>query len=584
MSLKAIRDGRKISLHSSIDPIKEAKRFIESQNIPDTCNVVFLGCGLGYHLKEFAERSRYHGFILVIEKELEIFYWFLHNFDISVLFDKADFHFFVDESPDSIFKFIQLRTFDILANGIKVVSHGPLVNLYHDYYLKCSRMISDAYIWCRINVITQIRKSSVFADNTFMNFIPRLFHPGINCLKNVFKGVPGIVVATGPSLKKNINLLRKAKNKSVIIACDSSLKILKEEGILPDFVVSIDFTDNTIYDFEGVDKDDEFFVVVDNEVCPKVTEKMERKLFFIDLTEKPLCQWISSITENKGSMEKGLSVSHTAYLLAVYLGLNPIILVGQDLAFSDDETHARGASMGFTVKNTALSRDIFEVEDVFGGKVKTDKSLLVFLNHYRDLIRRSKGLKVYDATEGGAKIEGAEIVSFREAFFRFIFGTKAEAIKKINSIYNSCNLFNLINWDVLICRVKDKKDKLQIFLSEVEDQLNFLILVEKKYNKGDFLFIEKNLNRIEKNADIMKKHREELNFLRDCITEAFMLQSKRINYDDKNEKKVYKEIVERNKRLFEIFKNASLMMIGRLEKLENNLKLVSGKKAVNGSL
>ena len=560
---KIIVGERRISLHSSFDPEKEAERFIRGQEIPSTSNVVFLGVGLGYHIVYFLKQRKNNGFILLVERNPEVFFYMLNTVDISDYLSKGEISILIDEDPNVIFKYIQMKTFDILANGVKIVPHLPSLNVFKNYYEKCAKVVNDAYIWCRINVITQIRKSAVFADNAFRNFMPRLMHPGVKHLKGAFKGKPAIVVATGPSLRKNVNYLRKAKNRFIIIACDSSLKVLDEEGIEPDFVVSIDFTENTVYDFEGIKTSEDTYLIVDNEVCPVVVEKYSGKIFFIDLIEKPVCNWFASITENKGSIEKGLSVSHTAFLFALYLGLNPIVLIGQDLAFSDDETHARGASMGFTIKTTSLSRNFFEVEDIFGGKVKTDKSLLVFLNHYNDLIRRAKGVKVYDATEGGAKIEGAENTTLKKVIYE-IKSDFIDVSKVIKSKYFEHKVDKKYSLKDIKIRLIEKKENLEKFLYQVDKYLEFLLVVEKKYKTKDFVYIQKNMSKIEYSQKLLEKYKEELKFLRDCITEAFIMQSKRVDYDKKREEEVYRDIIERNKRFFEIIKSALIKMIKRM--------------------
>ena len=463
-----------------------------------------------------------------------------------------------------------------LANGVRALIHQPSMEIHRNYYLNCIKTIGDAYNWSRVNTVTQIRKGEVFSDNTIENFPIRIKSPGIIVLRNIFKGLPGIIVATGPSLMKNLNLLKAARGKCVMIACDSSLKLLKEEGIEPDLIISIDFTENTLEDFEGADNLKNAYLVVDPEVYPEVCKKYSGRLFFIDLPEKPLCEWLSHLTADKGRIEKGLSVSHTAFLTAIYMGLNPIILTGQDLSFPGNETHARGTSLGFPINKSSFNDDnrMF-VKNIFGYPVRTNKSLLVFLHHYREIINRHQETTVIDATEGGAMIEGAKILSLKDAILSYCI-QKKDISSVIKHLYEQ-EAKKLLNYNYnfmpsLIKRITGL-EKLKNVLAV---NLDFLKKTEKMFEKNNYAYVKKNWPIIEKQLNFLKDFKEEIFLLRDNITEALVMQAKRIpldfnkNFDD-NRKNI-EEIIERNKKFFEILNEASKKMYIRLEKLAKKLE------------
>lgn len=55
-----------------------------------------------------------------------------------------------------------------------------------------------------------------------------------------FKGKTAIIVSAGPSLNKNMHLIEKLKEKAIILAVGSAIKILDSNGIISRFRVAID--------------------------------------------------------------------------------------------------------------------------------------------------------------------------------------------------------------------------------------------------------------------------------------------------------------------------------------------------------
>jgi len=76
-------------------------------------------------------------------------------------------------------------------------------------------------------------------------------NPGINSLYGKFTGHPAVIVAAGPSLKKNAHLLKDVQGKALIISCDASLKYLLKEGIKPHLVTSLEREHEVQQFFEG---------------------------------------------------------------------------------------------------------------------------------------------------------------------------------------------------------------------------------------------------------------------------------------------------------------------------------------------
>ena len=115
------------------------------------------------------------------------------------------------------------------------------------------------------------------------------------------------------------------------------------------------------------------------------------------------------------STETGGSVANNAFSLINILGFKKIILVGQDLAYTGKKFHTTDA-YGESDKNVLEDYNkYFEVEDIYGGKVYTESNMDLYRKWFESQIIRYPRLRVIDATEGGAKIEGSEIMTLKEA-------------------------------------------------------------------------------------------------------------------------------------------------------------------------
>ncbi|QIB27503.1 motility associated factor glycosyltransferase family protein [Caloranaerobacter azorensis] len=121
--------------------------------------------------------------------------------------------------------------------------------------------------------------------------------------------------------------------------------------------------------------------------------------------------------------------------LADYMGCNPIILIGQDLAYTDGKIHAQNSTYEFDGNNENLGKDLIEIEDIYGNKVYTSKVWLSFLRWFELYIRENPEKEYIDATEGGAKIKGTNIMTLNEAIEKYCTEeiNIAERLKNIDS-------------------------------------------------------------------------------------------------------------------------------------------------------
>jgi hypothetical protein len=236
-------------------------------------------------------------------------------------------------------------------------------------------------------------------------------------IQGKFKGYPAIIVASGPSLDKNIDVLKEAQDKAVIIACDASVPICKSHGVKPDGIASIERDEPTYLCYYKDRSFDEDLVLLGVDLLwPKIIEEYPGKMLLSDRTQRGFEKWWCNHFENIGEISVGSSSANVAFAFADLAGCNPIILIGQDLAFTDskkhsDETHTFVEIEG---ENSDWQFDGTMVEDIYGNMLRTDRFYMMFKEWFEEAIAENRNRKVIDATEGGAKIKGAEIRTLKE--------------------------------------------------------------------------------------------------------------------------------------------------------------------------
>ncbi|EAH6041940.1 DUF115 domain-containing protein, partial [Campylobacter jejuni] len=227
--------------------------------------------------------------------------------------------------------------------------------------------------------------------------------------KNKFDNA--IVVSAGPSLAKQLSLLKAYQDKAVIFCADGALSMLEKEGIIPDYVTNLDCRDLAMKFFQNKENKTSLNVL-SCATHPSLVCCLDNKS--VVLREDPLYQRFN--LNDFGYIDTGTHVSHFSYTLALALGFKNIIMIGQDLAFDEEgNSHSKGFSYGEKYEGGA-NIDKFKIPAYAGkGEVLTH----IAWNDYRIKLEylfacNEQKAKFYNATEGGARINFTEELSFKE--------------------------------------------------------------------------------------------------------------------------------------------------------------------------
>lgn len=228
-----------------------------------------------------------------------------------------------------------------------------------------------------------------------------------------FAGRPAILVAPGPSLEKNIHLLKQAQGRAVVIAQLQAMRRLYREGIRPDFVLVLDPQDLTAPPFNHLDGvPDEFLTnLVTAVTChPAVISRFKHVFYFrggggVD-------KWVESYLSEKMVDLSGSTTSVAGLRLAMHWRCSPVIVVGQDLAVADGKRYA-GDTTG--ILSTV---GMHELPGFFGGTVKSPSNYFIFHFAIENLVKKAMethpGIEFINCTEGGAFIDGFQHATLQD--------------------------------------------------------------------------------------------------------------------------------------------------------------------------
>jgi hypothetical protein len=410
-------DDKWFFLHSSVDPVKEAQKIAASVSADPGKVVVIYGFALGYLVEALLEIVDERNPIFIIEPDRDLFCAAMASRDLRHLISSKRLYILVSVAA----KIIKARFFpvydaakhqDIVMTGL--VGHRTV---YADFYDQVIRQIKDVVSTNLVNLVTMIKLGPNFASNCLLNIAHYSTNPGVASLFDRLAGMPAIIVSAGPSLNKNIHLLKEVKGKAAIFAVGTAVKALKKWDIEPDFIFSIDPHPLNYEHLKGVDVGGAA-LVAEIQSHHMIFENYQGPIFVSG--DMPILKWFGDSIEKKGKIESGGSVANNALVAAYKMGADPIILVGQDLAYSQDgHSHASGTNYENRMYSGGENLNFFKVKANDGGTVLTDRSFYQFLTFFDQWIDKYPEREYINATEGGAYIQGTTLMTLREVLDQY---------------------------------------------------------------------------------------------------------------------------------------------------------------------
>lgn len=480
-------DGIYRYVNSRYAPAKEAEIWAEKYgNYHPNGLLIIFGLGNGIHIRALLKRLGAKNPVFIVEPSVSMFQMIMKEFDISdilcddrvILEVKGISDGVLDEALSLIVNYSNYKLVDIYS----LPNYDKIYGKDYDELFTRYKSVAELVVLDRN---THIKYSGEFIRNILENYNDIIHQYTINGLKEVFKDVdteniPAVIVSAGPSLDKNIQELEKAQGKCFLIVVDTALKPVLNAGIMPDISVIVDphkplklFQHEEIKNIPMVAGHKANYKVLQNQTAPR---------FYFGEPN----QYISYIYQKYAGLtvdglDTGGSVANNAFSLARYLGFKTIILVGQDLAFEGNKSHVSNAYSDKMNRERLLKNsEACMVEGINGTMVETMKNMETYLRWFERQFRIHNELKVIDATEGGAKKKGTEILTLREAIEReckteFHCGA---LIQKVPKAFTEEQIAKIQE------EFRDIPNQIRTFVKQMEQGIRDYYRFEELYRKG----------------------------------------------------------------------------------------------------
>ncbi|ECO2148372.1 motility associated factor glycosyltransferase family protein, partial [Campylobacter jejuni] len=363
-------------------------------------------------------QNKNHQHIVVFEKDIEIIWVIFHILDFSNELQNARLMVLQTSSLDIEFfsNFCSSKPFFQFSRiyFLELMSH--YYERFHEDILGLNKKLAENF---KNSIVSHGNDplDALQGIEQFVYNLPQMItHPSYKELLSKRKGISdtAIIVSTGPSLTKQLPLLKKYANKATIFCADSSYPILAKHGIKPDYVCMLERDEIVAEcfnnDFGEFDKDIVF--IVKSVTHPHTIKYLQKnnRAFILVSTYASFIQYLK--LDYFGYFNMGFSVAHMNFLLTIHLKYKNIILIGQDLAYAKDgQTHSQGF-IHANLHNGDYERDLDKFSTTaYGGNGKVQSSEIWTLfrhNFEKDIvnIKMNYHITTYNCTEGGARIEG----------------------------------------------------------------------------------------------------------------------------------------------------------------------------------
>ncbi|ENT9877523.1 motility associated factor glycosyltransferase family protein [Campylobacter coli] len=449
----------------------------------------FYGFGNGILFKALLQNKN-HQHIVVFEKDIEIIWIMFHILDFSNELQSARLMVLQTSSLDIEFfsNFCSSKPFFQFSRiyFLELMSH--YYERFHEDILGLNKKLAENFKNSIVSYGNDPLDALQGIEQFVYNLPQMITHPSYKELLSKRKGISdtAIIVSTGPSLTKQLPLLKKYASKATIFCADSSYPILAKHGIKPDYVLSLEripltseFFNN---DFGEFDKDIVF--VCAGVVHPKTIEYLKNKTFII--TQKILAFPYYINLKNFCYAAVGFSVAHMAYEFATHLSHKNIIFIGQDLAYAEDGfSHTKDYS-NLDKHEGHFQRDKGKFQCLaYGGDGKAESSEVwtMFRFFLQDTISRNIISTTYNCTEGGARIEGTIEKPFLWACENLLDKDLNKPFEKLEPLsLNKQNEFLLKAYYKVCKSIKHCRDFSKILSNDFEKIQSVYLNLNKKEN------------------------------------------------------------------------------------------------------
>lgn len=394
-------------LHSNAYPSNEGNLFAlqyYDENIPA---YAVYGLGLGYHVLALCKLT--HGVvpITVFESDANV---------IELAHEVTNFSPYEGDNLTIVHD-------PTLEQFAEAISQNPGMRVQPVIHYPSVRGIQDEGLR---NRVTQIFVQDSSIRNQIGEMLANFRYNTMHCagladsLSAKIKGRDVILVAAGPSLDKNVELLRQFIGREVaddenrpLVACvGTAFRKLLGMDMKPDYVAFLDASVRIRGQIWGVEAET-VPALIASTATMKITKDYAGEKYLVFQQGFDAAETFAR--EHGGrTYESGGSVITILLDIMKQLGAKRVITIGMDLGYTDMRIHAGGAGNSSYLSDT---EGLVQVAAQGGGMVFTTQAMQMYIEWIEDYLKRhaNESTTFINATEGGALIKGMQVMTLEEA-------------------------------------------------------------------------------------------------------------------------------------------------------------------------
>ena len=563
------KDGKKLYLHSKYNPIREAEAIIaEYEEIDSDTTVIFYGTGLGYHIDLFLQKYPDVDYY-IYEPIPELLYAYLSHNSLRKLPSLKMKDLILADNEIEARKFFNQLIDRASGKYIHVVlsSHKNIFPEEYERFLESFKgTLKDKKSHIGVNLAFQER----WILNSMKNFKEVLNTPNILLeKKGKFQGKPAIIVAAGPSLNEEIENLRYIKEKGLayIFSVGSAINTLIHHDIYPDAATTYDPSARNQIVFEKVKEKDiaDIPMIFGSSVGYETLIDYPGKKYHMITSQDTVSNYYLKNKDGKpiNIVQDAPSIAVVTVQLLYELGFNPIILVGQNLAYKGKKRHSEGISYSKDVTDKEIEKGIW-VKDVYGNEVLTNEGYNNMRMQMEYYIKTLPNIEVINTTKGGAHIEGADFKELSVVMEEYL----KEKVVEDDWLEGNKTQYDKEHLKIQLEKMDRAYRRALKLMDEYYDILNTIerLIKNQNFNQAEktYLKLDKALRKIERNDYFM----------------TFILPMNRVQYellansiDSLNEER---NPIEKGRRIVESFKKFMDLCkedIGKIDEIYSEIKI-----------
>ncbi|MED4882742.1 6-hydroxymethylpterin diphosphokinase MptE-like protein [Bacillus smithii] len=494
-------------LHSKYDPEHEASRLIGKwQDLDQYDQILFVGIGLGYHIKQFATRYPSAKFS-IYEPNPEVLVQFFTNINIKDWPLRNLQSIFTGTDQQEIT--VEIQKLLNTGKNILVIPLPAYEKIYTDELTFVMKVLKEQIHNEKSNLVANAVFQKRWTINAIKNFPYVMKTPNIllDIDQSLFKNKPAIIVSAGPSLSEEFENLRYIKEHGLayIFSVGSAINALIHHEIYPDAACTYDPQSHN-YRVIQIIKDKgitQIPLIFGSTVGYETLENYPGPMLHMLINQDTISSYFLHSNESKNLeiLHDAPSIAVVTFELLCRLGASPIILVGQNLAYLQNRHYAEGISYGNGsefISDDKL-KNLPTVKNVYGEEVPTNEGFNQMRRQLELFIQSHPRVKVINTTKGGAHIEGTEFIELDQVMKQYL---TSKSVK--NNWYKTANQYEKKDLSIHIKKAEQEFLNLEKIFSNLYEVLNNLDRLTKlnsqKNLENEFKKFDKAFGKLTKNV------------------------------------------------------------------------------------